>query len=56
LSRNGWYLRLTLLADLDLKTPLEQATGLPVELENAANSCAFSRDLVRRHAEGVRIW
>jgi predicted NBD/HSP70 family sugar kinase len=26
----------------DLKTPLEEATGLPVELENAANACALS--------------
>jgi predicted transcriptional regulator len=29
-------------SDFDLKTPLEQATQLPVELENAANSCALS--------------
>ncbi|MBA2341713.1 MAG: ROK family transcriptional regulator [Pyrinomonadaceae bacterium] len=28
--------------DLDLKTPLERATGLPVELENAANACALA--------------
>ena len=28
--------------DFDLKTPLEKATRLPVELENAANSCALS--------------
>jgi predicted NBD/HSP70 family sugar kinase len=28
--------------DFDLKTPLEKATGLPVELENAANACALS--------------
>jgi predicted NBD/HSP70 family sugar kinase len=28
--------------DFDLKTPIEQAIGLPVELENAANSCALA--------------
>ncbi len=28
--------------DVDLKTPLEQATGLPVLVENAANACALS--------------
>ena len=27
--------------DLDLKPPLENATGLPVVLENAANACAW---------------
>lgn len=27
---------------LDLRTPLEKATGLPVELENAANACALA--------------
>lgn len=26
----------------DLKTPIEQETGLPVELENAANACALA--------------
>ncbi len=39
--------------DLDLKTPLEQATGLPVELENAANACALSEIWFGRHTEGV---
>jgi predicted NBD/HSP70 family sugar kinase len=29
-------------SDIDLKTPLEAATGLPVELENAANACALA--------------
>jgi len=28
--------------DVDLKTPMEQATGLSVELENAANACVLS--------------
>lgn len=28
--------------DIDLKTPLEAATGLPVALENAANACALA--------------
>jgi predicted NBD/HSP70 family sugar kinase len=27
--------------DIDLKTPLERATGLPVQIENAANACAL---------------
>src|SRR5262249_40082610 len=41
-------------ADFDLKTPLEKATGLPVELENAANSCALAEIWFGRHAEGLR--
>ncbi len=28
--------------DVDLKSPLERATGLPVTVENAANACALS--------------
>src|ERR1043166_7000180 len=40
--------------DFDLKTPLEKATGLPVELENAANSCALAEIWFGRHAEGLR--
>jgi predicted NBD/HSP70 family sugar kinase len=39
---------------LDLKTPLEQATGLPVELENAANACALAELWSGRHREDVR--
>src|SRR3979409_965766 len=41
-------------SDLDLKTPLEQATGLSVELENAANSCALAEIWFGQQAEGVR--
>src|SRR5260370_14108946 len=41
-------------ADVDLKTPVEKATGLPVELEDAANSCALAEIWFGRHAEGVR--
>jgi predicted NBD/HSP70 family sugar kinase len=41
-------------SDFDLKTPLEQATQLPVELENAANSCALSEICFGRRAEGLR--
>ncbi|HKF55917.1 MAG TPA: ROK family transcriptional regulator [Blastocatellia bacterium] len=37
----------------DLKTPLEQITGLPVELENAANACALAEVWFGRHTEGV---
>jgi predicted NBD/HSP70 family sugar kinase len=40
--------------DFDLKTPLEKATGLSVELENAANSCALSEICFGRRAEGLR--
>lgn len=40
--------------DVDLQTPLEQATGLPVELENAANACALAEFWFGRHSEGVR--
>jgi predicted NBD/HSP70 family sugar kinase len=39
--------------DFDLKTPLEKATRLPVELENAANSCALSEICFGRRAEGL---
>lgn len=38
--------------DFDLKTPLEEATGLPVELENAANACALSEIWFGRRSEG----
>jgi predicted NBD/HSP70 family sugar kinase len=41
-------------SDFDLKVPLEQATGLPVELENAANACALAEIWFGRHAEGVQ--
>jgi len=41
-------------SDVDLKTPLEKATGLPVELENAANACALAEIWFGRHSEGVR--
>lgn len=40
--------------DVDLKTPLEKATGLPVELENAANACALAEIWFGRHTEGVQ--
>jgi predicted NBD/HSP70 family sugar kinase len=39
--------------EFDLKTPLEQATGLSVELENAANACALAEVWFGRHTEGV---
>jgi predicted NBD/HSP70 family sugar kinase len=38
----------------DLKARLELATGLPVELENAANACALSEFWFARQAEGLR--
>lgn len=40
--------------EVDIKTPLERATGLKVELENAANACALAELWSGRHAEGVR--
>ncbi len=39
---------------LDLKGPLERATGLPVQLENAANACALDEFWSGRHSESVR--
>lgn len=39
--------------ELDIKTPLEKATGLPVELENAANACALAELWSGRHIEAV---
>lgn len=41
-------------SEFDLKTPLEQATGMPVELENAANSCALAEFWFGRQTDGVR--
>src|SRR5882724_1940601 len=41
-------------ADFDLKGAIERATGLPVELENAANSCALAEIWFGRQAVGVR--
>jgi len=38
---------------VDLKTPLEQATDLPVELENAANACALAEIWFSRNIENV---
>src|SRR5262245_20316950 len=40
--------------DFDLKTPLEEATGLHVELENAANACALSEIWFGRRSEGAQ--
>jgi predicted NBD/HSP70 family sugar kinase len=40
--------------ELDLKVQLENATGLSVDLENAANACALSEFWFGKHAEGVR--
>jgi len=40
--------------EFDLKTPLEEATGLPVELENAANACALSEIWFGRRSEGAQ--
>jgi predicted NBD/HSP70 family sugar kinase len=40
--------------NLDFKSPLERATGLPVALENAANACALAEIWCGRHSESVR--
>ena len=39
--------------ELDLKTPIENAVGLPVRLENAANACALAELWSGQHTEGV---
>lgn len=39
--------------NLDIKTPLEQVTGLPVELENDANACALAALWDGRYADGA---
>jgi predicted NBD/HSP70 family sugar kinase len=41
-------------SELNLKAELEQATGLPVNLENAANACALAELWSGQHTEGVR--
>jgi Transcriptional regulator/sugar kinase len=41
-------------SNFDLKTPLEQAIGLPVKLDNAANACALAELWSGRHTDGVR--
>lgn len=40
-------------SNIDLRTPLEQATGLPVELENAANACALAEIWFGQHKESL---
>jgi len=40
--------------ELELKQPLERATGLPVELENAANACALAEIFCEPHTDIVR--
>jgi predicted NBD/HSP70 family sugar kinase len=39
---------------IDIKTSLEEATGLPVELENAANACALAEFWFGPPREGVQ--
>ncbi len=40
--------------DVDFKTPLENATNLPVEIENAANACALAEIWFEQRGEGIR--
>lgn len=42
-------------SDFDLREPLERLTGLPVELENAANACALAEIWFGRHGSGNLI-
>ncbi len=39
--------------DLDLRTPVEKALRLPVEIENAANACALAENYFGQHTDGV---
>lgn len=38
---------------VDIKGPLEEATGIPVEVDNAANSCALFETWYGKHSEGI---
>jgi predicted NBD/HSP70 family sugar kinase len=40
--------------EVDIKSVLESATGLPVEMENSANACALAELWSGRHGESVR--
>jgi predicted NBD/HSP70 family sugar kinase len=40
--------------EVDLKAMLEQKTGLPADLENAANACALSEFWFGRHSQEIR--
>ncbi|MBA2735641.1 MAG: ROK family protein [Pyrinomonadaceae bacterium] len=40
--------------DVDLQTPLERATGLVVEIENAANACALAEIWFDRRSDGIQ--
>lgn len=40
--------------DLDIKTPLQHATGLEVLIESAPNACALAEIWFGRHSENVR--
>lgn len=40
--------------DVDLKTPIEEATGLPVEVENVANACALAQLWFQNDYHGIR--
>lgn len=40
--------------DVDLQTPLERATGLVVEIENAANACALAEIWFDKRSDGIQ--
>ncbi|MGI8906642.1 MAG: ROK family transcriptional regulator [Candidatus Sumerlaeaceae bacterium] len=39
--------------DVDVKTPIERATKLPVEVENAANACALAENYFGEHGAEI---
>ncbi|MEJ7863377.1 MAG: ROK family protein, partial [Pyrinomonadaceae bacterium] len=40
--------------DVDLQAPLARATGLPVEIENAANACALAEIWFDKRSDGIQ--
>ncbi|MEP6787102.1 MAG: ROK family protein [Acidobacteriota bacterium] len=40
--------------DVDLKSSLQSATNLPIEIENAANACALAEIWFEQRGEGIR--
>lgn len=41
-------------SNIDIKTPLEEALQMPVELENAANACALAEFWFGKHSQSIR--
>jgi predicted NBD/HSP70 family sugar kinase len=50
----GWHeVDLKQARTVDIKGPLEEAIGIPVEVDNAANSCALFETWYGKHSEGI---